>query len=399
MNRLQIQDYLAQAGEALKGLQAALEREPSLWELLETPLMLWVAMLAYRDAPIQFSGEDNLEQRRRRIFASFVDAMFKRRSAALRYGPKQTLEWLALLAFALSRNNQTIFHLENLRLSWLPKCSQRWLSKVGIMIVSGGVCGLIYAPMYGLLFRLLMLGFGLFGRFRTYNLFWGLGDWLIGGLLVGLSGGLVGSFADIRPIDMFRVRLTDIRYQAVRAIVFGLRYGMIAGLSFGLIFGLNQWLGGNDVQRSHAPMAGLLVGVLIALFTAFSLGLVKLITLEVVEGRRSPNQGTRNSARHAIGALLIFGLIGGVISGLWFGQSDGPVFGLMFGLIGGLFSGGLFAIRHVFLRLMLSMSRLAPMAYRSFLDYAAERLFLRKVGGGYVFAHRTLLEYFASLRE
>jgi hypothetical protein len=28
-----------------------------------------------------------------------------------------------------------------------------------------------------------------------------------------------------------------------------------------------------------------------------------------------------------------------------------------------------------------------------------ERLFLRKVGGGYIFTHRMLLEYFASLPE
>ncbi len=38
-----------------------------------------------------------------------------------------------------------------------------------------------------------------------------------------------------------------------------------------------------------------------------------------------------------------------------------------------------------------------PWRYARFLDYAAERLFLRKVGGGYIFVHRLLLEYFASL--
>jgi hypothetical protein len=32
-----------------------------------------------------------------------------------------------------------------------------------------------------------------------------------------------------------------------------------------------------------------------------------------------------------------------------------------------------------------------------FLDYAAERILLRKVGGGYIFVHRLLLEYFALL--
>jgi hypothetical protein len=41
----------------------------------------------------------------------------------------------------------------------------------------------------------------------------------------------------------------------------------------------------------------------------------------------------------------------------------------------------------------------APLNYVRFLDYAAERVLLRKVGGGYIFVHRMLLEYFASLEE
>ena len=39
----------------------------------------------------------------------------------------------------------------------------------------------------------------------------------------------------------------------------------------------------------------------------------------------------------------------------------------------------------------------APWNYVRFLDYAAERVFLRQVGGGYIFTHRLLMEYFASL--
>ena len=31
------------------------------------------------------------------------------------------------------------------------------------------------------------------------------------------------------------------------------------------------------------------------------------------------------------------------------------------------------------------------------LHYAADRIFLRKVGGGYIFIHRMLMEYFAAL--
>jgi len=39
----------------------------------------------------------------------------------------------------------------------------------------------------------------------------------------------------------------------------------------------------------------------------------------------------------------------------------------------------------------------APLDYVQFLDSAVDRLFLRKVGGGYIFVHRILMEYFASL--
>jgi hypothetical protein len=35
--------------------------------------------------------------------------------------------------------------------------------------------------------------------------------------------------------------------------------------------------------------------------------------------------------------------------------------------------------------------------YAPFLDFAADRILLRKVGGGYIFIHRLLMEYFAEL--
>ena len=40
-----------------------------------------------------------------------------------------------------------------------------------------------------------------------------------------------------------------------------------------------------------------------------------------------------------------------------------------------------------------------PLNYARFLDYCAARIFLRKVGGGYIFTHRLLLEHFAALTE
>jgi hypothetical protein len=86
-----------------------------------------------------------------------------------------------------------------------------------------------------------------------------------------------------------------------------------------------------------------------------------------------------------------------LLFGLLFGLGSGLVLGLGGALLGGLRFGGHACLRHFALRLVLWQKHLAPLHYVRFLDYATARIFLRKVGGGYVFIHRMLLEYFAAL--
>src|SRR5258708_2663966 len=54
-------------------------------------------------------------------------------------------------------------------------------------------------------------------------------------------------------------------------------------------------------------------------------------------------------------------------------------------------------ISHLVCRLMLWRAGSMPLNYRRFLDYAAERILFRKVGDVYVFTHRLLRDYFASV--
>ncbi|MBE7532606.1 MAG: hypothetical protein HND44_12570 [Chloroflexi bacterium] len=54
------------------------------------------------------------------------------------------------------------------------------------------------------------------------------------------------------------------------------------------------------------------------------------------------------------------------------------------------------------MQLLLSKNHVSSFPFRdgrpiAYLDDMANRIFLRKVGGGWVFIHRTLLDYFASL--
>jgi hypothetical protein len=119
-----------------------------------------------------------------------------------------------------------------------------------------------------------------------------------------------------------------------------------------------------------------------------------------------PNEGIKRSVLNAAIRGLLFGLSLALLFGLlfellgWFsGLKDGLLFGLPLGLLFGLRFGGRTCPHYFALRLVLWHNNFAPLHYVRFLDSAATRIFLRKIGGGYVFVHRMLLEYFAARQE
>jgi hypothetical protein len=126
-----------------------------------------------------------------------------------------------------------------------------------------------------------------------------------------------------------------------------------------------------------------------------------------IEARTYPNQGVRSSGKSAAKFGIIFGVLG-AIAGWIAGKLGDPsghsvanwaAFGLVYGFIGGFLAGGgdTFA-KHLLLRVFLVRRGFAPLNYARFLDTCAALGLLRKVGGGYIFVHRYLLEYFAELK-
>ena len=91
--------------------------------------------------------------------------------------------------------------------------------------------------------------------------------------------------------------------------------------------------------------------------------------------------------------------IGLVVRWILISSGVGFLLALIFGMVFGLFFGGFAVIQHFVLRFILWRKGHLPWDLARFLDYAAERIFLRKVGGGYIFIHRLVLEHFARLGE
>ena len=220
----------------------------------------------------------------------------------------------------------------------------------------------------------------------------GLGLGLIGGLSWGLIGGLMGGlvagmavwskdFGLIEPAEKL-----EWSWQRVRAM-------LIPGLLLGLSGLMNGLIGG----LSSGPIVGLSLGLIGGLSAGLFVWLGSGLRATKIEITTLPNQGIWNSAKNAVVITLIGGLSGGLFLGLIVGLVIGLSGGLSGGLIFGLLYGGQAVIQHYTLRFLLSRAGCFPWNLVCFLDYAAERVFLRKVGGGYIFVHRTLMEHFASL--
>jgi len=97
---------------------------------------------------------------------------------------------------------------------------------------------------------------------------------------------------------------------------------------------------------------------------------------------------------------LIFGLIDVlIVSWLDSTLSSGVLLGLLVGLVGGVISGGDVVTKHCILRFILWWQGHIAWNCARFLDYCHSRIFLRKVGVGYIFIHRMLMEHFATMTD
>ena len=123
-----------------------------------------------------------------------------------------------------------------------------------------------------------------------------------------------------------------------------------------------------------------------------------------LESKSFPNQGIRESAKNALTMGIIGGLLGGILVGVFefiLNPTSKELFvairGVYYGVACTLIFGGFSCIQHFLLRCRLVYEDSIPWNYARFLDYATNSIFLQKVGGGYIFIHRMLMEHLAQM--
>lgn len=397
----QIDDYLRRPELKLTAVRQLVRTDAAMRELAQTPLFLSVMTLAYRDMKrADLKQLPTPEVRRAHLYDHYVAEMWRRRPLddTEGYTETQVMARLTNLAYGMTQHEQTTFYIERLQPTWLPSYRIRHYAWIN---------GILWGLVFGLVLEL--------AGTHAY------------GLIIGLTTGLLfGRSAIKNPIRLYE-RLIWYRLPT-KQLLHVFKGGLIAGLLIGLIVGLVSGL-------LIVQAAGLVVGLRLGLVFGLVSGLVLTPPFWLwywlessIYGRNmdrplQPNQGIRSSGSNAIRMAPVSGLVIGLLallldtmaSGLFAmlldtltsGPLDGMVeilvSGLVFGLVAGLsVFGGETVIRHYVLRWLLARQGVLPFPFKdraliAYLDAMADRILLRRVGGGWVFIHRTLLDYFAAL--
>jgi eukaryotic-like serine/threonine-protein kinase len=395
----EVSEYLDRGGPKLTALREAVTTDPVLQELAQTPLMLSVMSLACQGAgggdELTKQRGDSTEERRKQIFGLYVERMFQRKGTNSRAFPRdKTIGWLSWLAREMRDQSLSVFFVEGLQPSWLGTRAQR----VGYGTIAGSSLGLIFwallmiiltvngpFPNAGLVDAIVML------TFATISV-------VVGGLVGALTGRNIGLTKEnlLNHVTLVETMSWNWNQCWKRAKHGGVPTSL-------LIIGLVTGLFGVFLSKSESVLMNNLTNMLTVVIVSVLVGgLTGGFTHRVKVGKTFPNEGIKLSRKNALAAFLIASLAAGFIGGLFDGLiggglSAGLSLGLLVALIVGLSRGGSAVIKHYALRLVLWRKGYTPFNFIKFLDHCAKLIFLKKVGGGYIFIHRMLLEYFADI--
>lgn len=100
LTRQQVLEYFEAVGPALDGARAAIEQDDELWDLVTSPLMLNVLLLAYQDRVPEEIAASETEDVRRDLFDTFIaEVLSRNRTATRQYGALAAVRALHTLAF------------------------------------------------------------------------------------------------------------------------------------------------------------------------------------------------------------------------------------------------------------------------------------------------------------
>ncbi len=455
LNQEQINRYLQ--GDERHDLRQILQGDKGMRQLAQSPLMLTILAAVAGDEGSNIESEvldrhprTTAQMIYRPIFDAYTRHMFRRRPPSAPYEPDQTLRWLSWLAGRLKEHSLSIFLIEGIQPSWLPSKRWRWI----YMLLSGLIVGLAGGLIMWLLWRAMRQSLPQLPAAVSQQLARWLGlsrepvellTIILGNLALGLIVGLVlGLYFERRrrqPVEASRVNrqrwlqvwtvgpivgtITTLFVSFFAGWLLSLAWGVAEGFMYmaaaRFVFG---WTYETDVRTVEAlgwswrrSLTGMGVGLILTLIAEILESLLygyngsirTLLTLLLAgfilgglsgsgtTAKSRPNQGVWLSLRNAAIAAVMLALPMALLTGILRDMPYALNIGVLSALIAAALFGGSVFVKHFLLRGLLRLQHSLPWRYTRFLDHAAQLIFLRKVGGGYIFMHRLLQQYFAAL--
>ncbi len=458
LSQKQLLDFLENADDSLLGLKTVIERDREIAEFAQTPLILnmmtwtyqgWSAAQCHKQFWIAKDREFNL-------FESYIEKNLDREDVEKKYPRDKVLYWLNWLGQIMVKESKTVFLIEKMQSSFLSSATEQytyhilvglivglilgiaagadsiylsnfymkdeWSSKfIPIILTSGILSGLISGSVFGILciFNIKKLrkvftsGFiialtnTIILKFTIFDK-WSLGEFsknisrLFFLIFMLASAVYYLIHEEIKPIENIKFnsdRIKQIKQFAILGFLVGVLYVLIR-------FILKSYDYSSDPDYLYNMLFEILVCVIVfAIIGGF------IIKNEIFQLDAEPNEGIKKGGVYALISFVIVVPVSTLI--IWISDQFicstpnscpylNPVYsiytGFALGLLGWLCGGGgsgIVLIQHSILRFMLHRQGRISRNYAQFLDYAKDLRLLKKVGGGYVFYHRMLMEHFA----
>lgn len=441
LSDMQIDIYLEQVGSNADVPRQLITTDPELRELARTPLMLNIITNAYRDATSEDMSETaTLEERRQQVFELYVENTLIRRGKS-DYALEDTKHYLNYMADVMQKGGQSILQVEDMADHWLPDGIRvdRILGVIGLILnfIPGFITAIGFWQVFGIAIGWTLLSLSIMmimtvviltklNRSTSYSGNLGIG------FLTALPTGVLITFGSWNLVEfsllplvfititsyfgisttMFytklaihfnvagnrAVQIDRLRFDASSMQLIIMPFGAVLIISIIIFFSIFMI----QIEIANLVLACLIGGGVGALLFYLASGL----TSDQIEQRHNFAEGLRSSLQaaniSAISGMLVV-LVPLIIALLIMNVTIVDILIFCLAIAVGAFFLEWFAIGGTALLVVITIyyqlrfTGYIPKNPKNFLQYATELILLRRVGGGYMFIHRYLLEYFADL--
>jgi len=371
----QITEFFNRIEDEMAGIKQALEKDSGLREMAETPLFLNIMLMAYRgkrDVEISVAGDENAQ--RRHLFDYYIQHMFEWRSKNVRFKKQDVLHWLSWLACTMVEYNQIPYVIGRMQAKWLNEggCYEKKIYLKRIHLLNEWENEKKFNPLFAetdahrfqrQYLEILQSERKSRKPMRQFKLVCGI----VWGLIFELLLGLIWLIGWWNKIDL------NFSFLPLWILFFGV-LGVLLGWHEGndTHFPNNDFLP-NNIGLMIFELIGVILGGLLGGLFGGVLGMLLVFLLCMLLRFKQDEQNLDN--QHVI-LILVF---------------------LFVNQFTELFTQGRFLFRRFAFRITLVSCNLLPWRLVPFLNHCVDLIFLRRVGGGYIFIHRLLMEHFAEM--